>query len=445
MSGAAHKRVLFIAYQFPPVGGAGVQRAVKFVKYLPQFAWLPTVLTVANPSVPLFDNSFATDLSGPVTIRRAPTWEPSYSLKSLVSGGSERPTPGAGSARRLVRCMARQLTGMVLQPDPQILWVPGAIRHGLRALRETAHDAILVTAPPFSAFLAGASLSRRTGLPLVLDYRDEWDLTGAYWENRRVGLVSRRVQGYLQQRVVRAADALLATTRRSAESLEAIRAAAGGLARVTWIYNGFDAADFPARAEVPQPPGSPYRLAYVGTLWNLTSVAPLVEAVRRLCGQSPDLAAHLELVFAGRRTGEQQAILNSLRGLPCRLVEHPYLDHHGSVELLHAADTLCVLLSDVPGAGRVVPAKVFEYMATKRPILAIGPPGEMGELLADYPQAHLCRPDNIEGICAYLAEAIRRRPEGTVPPSTGWDVSRYGRRAQAQQLAQLLNSLLRPE
>src|SRR5262249_18776022 len=84
------KRVLFIAYLYPPVGGAGVQRAAKFVKYLPQFGWLPTVLTVSNPSVPLFDESLAGDVAGETAVRRARTWEPSYALKSVVSAGSQR-------------------------------------------------------------------------------------------------------------------------------------------------------------------------------------------------------------------------------------------------------------------------------------------------------------------------------------------------------------------
>src|SRR5207237_4072889 len=106
-----------------------------------------------------------------------------------------------------------------------------------------------------------------------------------------------------------------------------------------------------------------FRLAYVGTLWNLTSVAPLVAAVKQLGERRPGLASRLELVFAGRRVGEQQRLVDSLKGLPCRVVEHPYLDHREAVELVRSAHGLCALMSDLPGADRVVPAKIFEYMA----------------------------------------------------------------------------------
>jgi glycosyltransferase involved in cell wall biosynthesis len=433
------RRVLYVAYLFPPVGGAGVQRTAKFVKYLPQFGWLPTVLTVANPSVPLFDRSLVDDVPEGTEVRRARTWEPSYSLKSVVSAGG---TCSRGwSVGRLARSLFRRLTSSLLQPDPQVLWVPAAIREGRRILRETDHAAIVVTAPPFSSFLVGAALSRASGLPLVLDYRDEWTLSSAYWENRRLGPLSCGVQGFMQRRVVRAARALVATTRLSAKALEAVRDRAGSKACVSWIYNGFDPDDFPPAKDAPRRTGEAYRLTYVGTLWNLTSVAPLVSAVRGLAERRPDLAAHLELVFAGRRTGEQQQLFDGLRSLPCRLTEHPYVDHGEAVELLRSAEGLCVLLSDLPGAERVVPAKIFEYMAARRPVLAVAPPGELWDLLRDHPGARLFHPRDVEGIAAYLQQQVERHRAGREADLRGWSAEQYSRPHQAAQLASLLESL----
>src|SRR5262249_21846781 len=179
----------------------------------------------------------------------------------------------------------------------------------------------------------------------------------------------------------------------------------------------------------------------VVTLWNLTSVIPLVKAVRQFVQQWPALAADLELVFAGRRTGEQQEQLDSLKGLPCRVVEHPYLDHDGAIELLRAADGLCVLLSDLPAAERCVPAKIFEYMAARRPILSIAPAGEVGELLQDYPGAHVFGTDDVGGIAAFLRDEVLRHREGRSPDLESWDASPYDRRSQTYQLAQILESL----
>src|SRR5262249_54328273 len=151
---------------------------------------------------------------------------------------------------------------------------------------------------------------------------------------------------------------------------------------------------------------------YVGTLWNLTSVAPLVAAVRLLARRSPEIAGQLELVFAGRRTPSQQELLQPLRSLPCRLTEHPYLDHAEALRLTRSADALCVLLSDVKGAGRVVPAKLFECMASRRPVLAIVPPGECWDLLGDYPAAYRREPGDVAGIADALADMLERHRSG---------------------------------
>lgn len=436
------RRVLFVSYGFPPVGGAGVQRTAKFVKYLQRFGWSASVLTVANPSVPLFDRSLLEDIPKHTLIRKARTWEPGYSLKSLIAAGNDKHEHGLGAVRGLIKHLGRKFVNGVLQPDPQALWIVPAIREGRRFLRETPHAAIVASGPPFSTFLIGAALSGHARIPLVLDYRDEWNLSNAYLENRRPGFFSRLIQQRMQNRVVRAASALIATTQASAQALEVIRDDARATARVHCIYNGFDSNDFPPLAP-PSNTRSCYRLVYVGTLWNLTSVEPLIRAVEHLAQRSPALTARLELVFAGRRTAPQQQLVDRLKRLPCRVVEHAYTDHAQAIDLLRSADGLCLLLTDVPGGERVVPAKLFEYMAAKRPIVAIAPPGEVWELLAEYPSAQRFRPAEHERLAAFLANAAECRPHNRAPTFTDWNGERYTRRYQTGQLADILEMCAR--
>jgi hypothetical protein len=183
------KRVLVVTYNFPPVGGAGVQRVTKFVKYLPQFGWEPTVLTAENPSVPVLDDSLLADIPPQTAVIKARTLEPGYALKRIVSASNTESwnvtrsvsegaketqdvTPSLTLRVTLASVAKRALRGatnLLLQPDPQVLWNPQAIEVGLRVLSQQKHDAIFVTAPPFSSFLIGAELARRTGLPLVHD------------------------------------------------------------------------------------------------------------------------------------------------------------------------------------------------------------------------------------------------------------------------------------
>lgn len=431
-------RVLLVTYPFPPVGGAGVQRVTKFVKYLCRHGWRPTVLTVSNPSVPLFDHSLDGDIPPDTVVRRARSLEPGYSVKASVGGGC----PSGGIKARVGR-LARGAGGLVLQPDPQVLWLPHAITEGRRILAGTPHHAILASGPPFSTFLIAAALGRAARLPVALDYRDEWTISNAYWENKRIGRVSRFVQERMQDRVLRAARAVIATTRASADNLREHCRRAGSRALVTWIYNGFDPDDFAHIAPASRDP-APFRLVYVGTLWNLTSAAPLAEAVSMVVDRHPDLAARLELVFVGRRTGNQVGVVEGLRGLPCRVTVLDYVDHAAALGLMASADALLLLLSDLPGAGRVVPAKLFEYLAARRPVLALLPPGEAWGLLDGYPHAQRFRPGEVGAIAAWLADAVRAHPSGPSPwTGEGPDIRPYSRDYQASQLAGVLNAIRR--
>lgn len=451
---APSRRILIVAYNFPPVGGAGVQRVTKFVKYLPEFGWDTTVLTTENPSVPVYDESLLADIPPQTIVVKARTLEPGYAFKRIVSDSNGNVTPDRAQSpqNRAVAWLKRSLRGaanLALQPDPQVLWNSQAINAGLQVLSQRKHDAIFVTAPPFSSFLIGAELARRTGLPLVLDYRDEWSISNSYLENKRLGWLSRTWQQHQQSLCVRSASALIATTRHSAEALEDVAKASECHPVVTHIYNGFDAADFhkgtPPLADPlfdsANDPSRPYKLAYIGTLWNLTSVEPVIRAVRQLAEQAPDLASRLELHFVGRRTAAQEEWLDQFGSLPCRVVRQSYLDHDAAVRLMRSADGLCLLLSDLPEAGRVVPAKLFEYLAVRRPIFAVVPPGEVSSLLQDCPFAFVHSPSDITGLAQRLGDEVERHRLGVSLPTGFWDSSAFERRRQTEQLAELLEQV----
>lgn len=461
------RRALVVAYVFPPSGGAGVQRVTKFVKYLPQFGWDCSVLTVSNPSVPLRDESMLAEIPESTVIRKAKTYEPGYAFKNAVSASSAQNT-GRKGLKSALKGIIRSIGNAVLHPDAQLLWYPQAVKEGLRLLKELHHDCIFVTAPPFSSFLVGAALSRATGLPLVLDYRDEWGISNRYQENRQKSGLAQRLQERQQQRVLREAKAVIATTRRSAASLREVIQRANSRATVTQIYNGYDAADVRgARSnhiassasassnEQPLETASDvaaengyglkvsgfklFRIVYVGTLWNLTSIEPVVEALLRICHQAPGIGSQIELVVAGRRTSEQDALLDRLNGMPCRVVREDYVEHARAIEIMRSADALCLLLSNVEEAARVMPAKTFEYLALQRPILAIAPAGEVTELLGGCPYASTFSPTDVDNIAEHLAVNVTNPDLALVRGS--WNYQQYERRELTGQLARLFNDV----
>ncbi len=428
-------RALFVSYTFPPVGGAGVQRLTKWLKYLPANGWETSVLTASNASVPLTDASLGRDVPSETLVIRARTLEPSYRAKAAVLTQSDR-RGRRGWAR--LRSAARSAVNLALQPDPQVLWAPAAVRAGRSLLSEVRHDVVVATAPPFSTLLVGARLARSAGLPLVLDYRDEWDISSSYWENRPRDFASRWLQARMQGRVLRRAQLVVATTRASSERLAEKCRVAGSEAPTSCIYNGYDADDFSAFTS-PSPPRVGYRLLYLGTLWALTDATPLVEGAVRLAHENPSQARSLEIVFAGRRTAEQSNVLAKLEGLPCRLTLLDYVDHGKAVRMMRDASGLCLLLSHLPAAERVVPAKLFEYMAARRPILALVPEGECRQLLMSHPAAIVCDPRDPASVALALAREIARAANGSEPQWGSWDPSSYSRARLASELAEALS------
>ena len=443
------RRVLFVSYAFPPTGGVGVQRVTKLVKYLPEFGWDCSVLTVDNPSVPLVDETLLSEIPPATIIRRARTWEPGYAVKKSVSASGDG---GRGNPiLRGLKSAARRAVTTLLQPDPQILWRRPALRAGLKLLGESPYDAIIATGPPFSSLLLGETLKRKTGVPLVLDYRDEWGISNAYWENKRPGVLTQRIQNWMQRRCLRAADLVLATTPSSTAAVAELAAACGSEAQSACITNGFDSPDF-AEFESLDATRPDYghgvdrfRLTFVGTLWALNPIGPLVEAVERLAETSPQLLDHLELVVAGRRTAEQEEVLNRLEPLPCALIRLPFVSHGEACRMMRQADSLLLLNADYPDTHRIINAKTFEYMAARRPIFVVAPDGDIHDVVRDLPGTVLGSPRDPAQIAERLALQLEQHRCGVDLDAGSWDVSQYERRNLAANLADHLDRLTSDE
>lgn len=453
MAAGRSNRLLLVAYNFPPVGGAGVQRPVKWAKYLGRLGWDVTVLTTSNPSVPVRDESLLADVPSDVDVVRARTWEPDYRVKQNLIATATGARPGlVQRATGVLRGLARRCVKLALQPDPQVLWNYHAIRVGAKALREKRHDAILVTAPAYSSFYIGAALKRQFRLPLVLDYRDEWDLSGKYLENAQRDWISKTVQSRMQSQLLRCADAVIATTELSTAALADKLTGLRHQVPARCIYNGFDADEFQDPLESPLVEDSPdvtpvergtFRLVYTGTLWNLTDISPLVKGIEQLNASHPEITSRLELVCVGRKTPDQLESLNKLQQTQARLKLVDYCDHSTALQWMRSANGLCLLLSDVSGADRVVPAKLFEYLAMKRDMLAICPNGETANIARRFfPDGH-AMPGNVSGISRWLEQRIQDVDGSPVEVNADMPgLDEYSRETQTRRLVQLLTSLV---
>ena len=229
------KKVLVVAYAFPPVGGAGVQRVAKFVKYLTGYAWEPIVLTVTNPSVPVVDQPSLRDIPVGVRIYQASSLEPSYTQKQLLSR-----TEGGLWAR--VKSLVKKILSTLLLPDVQVLWWPGLILHLVHTVRSEKPDCIFVTAPPFSSFIPVVAIGAFLKVPVVVDFRDEWTFSRNQLENAQKGTIARKLDYFFEKYVVTKCSAITTASQSYTDTMVSNYQLPVG--KATTITNGFDEEDF---------------------------------------------------------------------------------------------------------------------------------------------------------------------------------------------------------
>lgn len=429
---APTRRVLFVSYVFPPLGGVGVQRTAGFVRHLPGCGWSCSVLT-ANAPQPLDPSMTVPDGA---LVRRTRTLEPRGRVRQMASA-----TTAGGGVRGAIASVSRSLINAVLVPDVQRLWSPVATRAGLRLLREVPHDMVVATGPPFSSFGLAARIARRAGLPLVLDYRDEWQLSSQTWENksRSPWVLARQQRAEL--RCLRAASAIVATTAGSATELSEAARRSGIQVTVDVVANGTEVDDFTAPAPIARVHPDHFVLGFIGTLWAMADLSPLVQGVRRLAADDPAWDPQsLCLVVAGRHSDTQAGLLADLERLGVRVQRRGVVPHSEALELMAGCDGLLVLNGPQPSSARVINAKTYEYLVSNRPVLAITPEGDLSRLLDQFEGTLWCPPEDP----ARIARALRSLQSGAaaVTGRGRSDLATLDRRSRAAELACVLDRVV---
>jgi glycosyl transferase family 1/glycosyl transferase family 4 len=428
------KRVLVLAYHFPPRGGPGVQRAVKFIRYLPEFGFEPVVVT--GPAEE--ERSFA---PGDATL----AGELPADLETYRVAGPEPPEAEGwhGRTERWLR----------LRSDWSRWWADGALAAGRNI---PGIDVILATMSPFQSTSAAASLSQALGVPWVADLRDPWVLDEM--QVYETGL-HRRLDLAAMRRSLASTAGIVMNTPEAAASLG--RAFPELADRTIVLPNGYDAADF--AAQPPTREDDAFRIVHAGYLHTglgedhrrariLRAVfggaigdidilprshVYLLEAVERLLAARPELRSFLEVHLVGRLTeSDRRAIASDV------VQTRGYLPHSECLDVVRTADLLFLPMHDlVPGhRARIVPGKTYEYLASGRPILAAIPDGDARDLLSSAPLTLLARPTDVEALARLIGEEVDRfRREGR-EASAARDLGRFERRALTERLSALLSA-----
>jgi glycosyltransferase involved in cell wall biosynthesis len=435
----APARVLVLAYHYPPVGGAGVQRTTAFCRLLGEHGYEPVVVTGRGATG---------------------RWTPED--RSLAAGLDHRihrvadPEPVVGDGARLSDRLAR--LGLV-RGRWASWWTAGALAAGRDALREGGVAAIFASMSPYESAGVAGRLSAEAGVPWIADLRDPWALDEMVVYPS--ALHRRRARARMGRELAPADAVVMNTPRAAAAAL----AAFPRLRRVTSIPNGFDPDDFAG----PPPPArhdGVLRIVHTGYLhtalgrrhrarrasWRGGAREPvdilprshvfLLEAIGGLPASVRDA---VELHLAGSLSAADE---EAIRASPAadRVRSHGYLGHAASVELVRGADLLFCPMHDLPAGGSalIVPGKLYEYLAAARPILAAMPPGDARDLAQAAGTGRVCAPTDVPAMRQIICDELAALRCGRVPRTVDRELlQRYARPQLAAALARLLDDVTR--
>ena len=426
-------RLLLIAFYFPPAGGGGVQRTLKFCRHLPEFGVDVDVLAPSDPKWFAVDEPLMAEIPAATTVHRTRFLGPRSSFRGDALRGSSGPRRAAVHARYAYE--------RALIPDKAAPWAATAVPAAVRIVRRRHIDAIMTTSPPPSVHLIGAAVAAATARPWVADLRDSW-LAHPHrrYESRGVR-AKRAVERTMARTVARRASALVAVT-------EAIAAELGGLdpsaaAKTHVIGHGVDLSDFDGLAYAPE---GPFTIVHTGAFFGQRSPRPFLTAVRDLLARREDLRGQVRVRFVGDLRASDRAWARALH-IDDAWEETGFLPFRDAVAAQRSADALLLLIPHADGRGdTVISGKVYEYLAARRPVLAAVPPaGVAAELVRSAGAGEVVDSDDAGAQSRALEALVDTRRNGGLPDIElpAGLAERMSRRARAAELADVLREVAR--
>jgi glycosyltransferase involved in cell wall biosynthesis len=424
----SNKKILIITYYWPPAGGPGVQRWLKFAKYLPEFGWTPTIFTPANPSYPIVDDTLVQEVSDDLDIIRTKIWEP-YQLAEMFGKENKKFKSGqfdVGKNQTWKSKLSIWVRGNFFIPDARVFWVKPSVKYLKKYLKENHFDAFVTTGPPHSLHLIGLELKKEfPGLKWIADFRDPWTEI-SYYKQLKLSKTADQKHRKLEQQVFNRADITLATSFTDAENFRKIGANA------VCITNGFD-----GNAEESKIRNRKFTLSYIGVLEQLRNPELLWKVLDDLIHHNSEFRNNFELKFVGRI---DDRILHQIKDLELRnsVRNLGYLNHRAAQTEMQSSDLLLITNFPNENSQGIIPGKIFEYLATGRQILSFGPPqSDVKRILEETGAGQHFSYENEDELKAFLLKQFRNWKEGNL--TTGKrDITQYSRKFLTGKLAEIL-------
>lgn len=423
------KRVLIISYYWPPAGGPGVQRWLKFTKYLPEFGWKPTVFIPENPSYPIVDDSLQKDVSSETEIIKTKIWEP-YHLAEIFGKDNKKFKSGQFDVRKNQSWKSRLsiwVRGNFFIPDARVFWVKPSVKYLKKYLSEQRFDALVTTGPPHSMHLIGLELKKEfPDLKWIADFRDPWTEI-SYHKHLKLSKNSAKKHRLLEQKVFETADYTIATSYTDAENFK------NKGAHAICITNGFDGEVATSSDKKTQK----FTISYIGVLEQLRNPEVLWKVLAELVLENKDFRDHFLLKFVGKiddkimETITDSSLRNSVENLG-------YQTHaKANFEMKNSDLLLLTNFPDVRSKG-IIPGKIFEYLASSKQILSFGPEeSDVKKILDETHSGRHFTYDDSLGLKIFVEESFNAWKEG-LAYSTTKNIEQFSRRNLTKRLSEVL-------
>ncbi|PIW70159.1 MAG: glycosyl transferase family 1 [Ignavibacteriales bacterium CG12_big_fil_rev_8_21_14_0_65_30_8] len=424
-------KVLVIAYYFPPIGLSGVQRTLKFVKYFKNYNWEPTVLTTSDIGYYAHDNSLLKEVEDAnIKVERVTGGE----INSLIKKNGTVKIPS-----EKIRKLFSYISQTFFIPDNKVNWSKKAIEKAREILKREKFDIIFVTAPPFSTFNMAVELKKEFNVPLVIDYRDLW--FESYFSFYPT-LLHKSMQKKMEYNALKAADKITVTNRVIKEKIMNTYQFLS-YDDVTILTHGFDPMDF-KNLEPEKRTNKRMIISYSGIFMEYNSPEYFLKAFKEISIERPEIAANIELHFIGFLRKENKKLVKKLQ-LEDFVKDFGYIEHKEAVRKLVSSDLLWFMIGKKQNIDALLPGKLFEYVGSKKPILACIPDGAAKNVLQKYGASFITDPFNINEIKSAIIKVYELYKNNNLPKPDENFIEQYRRDFLTEQLCKEFQFCMKAE
>ena len=360
------KKLLIITYYWPPAGGPGVQRWLKFVKYLSDFNIQPIVYIPENPTYPIIDKALESEVSEKAIILKNKIFEP-YQLASLFSKKNTKKISSGIIPNQKKQSFLQKtflwIRGNVFIPDARFLWVKPSVKYLKKYIQEHNIDTIVTSGPPHSLHLIGLQLKQDLDIKWLADFRDPWTTIG-YHKSLKLSASAEKKHKQLEHQVLNTADTIIVTSKTTKTEFQAITSKP-----IEVIMNGYD-----LEKVAKQPLDEKFTLAHIGSFLSERNPRILWKALKELVKENPDFKKDFQLKLIGAISQEVLDAISEFK-LQDYVLNLGYISHQEAVEHQRKSQVLLLIEINSEETRSIIPGKLFEYMVSERPIIAIGPEG----------------------------------------------------------------------